>query len=1336
MAEPRALEGPAQEGRTVEKATAEGGFSGQLIKWTFGEGNEGVFVQPTSGSRKALIVGRGIPWWGMVIARLDLKIHSVLLSDTRFFDLVSDYFGRNVPLGKATELSGSDVLMTRTALRECSVVALESLPKASAIVSEMWSMPAIKLILTAHGKLISPPPGWKLRRKKIGHWKVGGVTDVTGHIGIYTRNHDDGSNEAAAAGGASCRPRRDLRSVLKMGVSGNRCGAPTIARQSTLPIGEKAHEVRPGVMLNSGLLGVKTNGGLIRLPRVKTLFGGDMWVIRSLTTAESMACWDVPEKLGQLAGNDELRRKIMHGMFTPLKIRQTVLENLGPVVNELLENGTEEVRRESDDSVPCELLKRGPTLELITPEEEREIFQDKSDPPVNSLIEELSSPKGDVKDQAKVIDEPTGATKDDKASVRPEKWDKMLYLGLPEKIKSRPWARASRTIRPLIARHWRRMQMRKWIKFVKDKHKRLEVVSEYDRDAARECLLRLQAANFWEWKSGSRPMFWNYPEDQQMTMRDGIVLWMKGRMDPWLVPQRLPRDEADLPKIIEKLCVARDKGYIDVGLVRSLISFFEVPKGLTDIRMVYDGTKSGLNEMLWAPWFPLPTVESLLRSVEPGTWMADNDVGEMFLNFVLHESVQALCGVDLTKYFPDGIPPGTKVLWERWTRCAMGLRPSPYQACQGMMWALEIIFADRNDVHNVFRFERVRLNLPGKTDYNPRRPWVYKERSDGSIANDVHAYVDDLRATGVSESECWEASQRVSSVLASLGIQDAARKRRAPKLNAGAWKGSVVNTADGKVTVLATREKWKKLKAILQWLLENHNDPGGLDHKLLEQKRGFLVHMVQTYPGLNPYLKGVHGTLDSWRRNRDENGFRLPDDNKRSRGEKPEVSPGVGDDSGDETCEGEETDELAGLTKSKRRRVGGNAVMMGDSTTNSENWTPGPRPVERPASMFEDPEDPLSWEEKFGNFNLEKFGESESTRPPKRVRPVKRLSWDIQAMLELTDSEDAPKRSVRPGKLAHAIYGFGDASQDGFGASIEIAGKGIVWRSGTWSRTMREESSNYREFRNLVEMIEELVRAGTLRGHELFMFTDNSTAESAFFKGTSSSEKLFNLVLRLRKIEMEGDLFIHLVHVAGTRMIWSGVDGLSRGDHNAGVMAGESMLSFVPLAQSADERSPDLLEWVRSWAESHKSGPVKILTPTEWCDPHPSGRTYVWVPPPAAAAAAMEWLAQSIHKRPDSVHIVLVPRLMTACWRKRLGKISDLLFTIPLTSKVWPKKNHEPLICSVCLPLSKESPWRHRGSARVKGVRKRMPAMWEESDDASGTLLRELLGQARALGKL
>jgi hypothetical protein len=163
---------------------------------------------------------------------------------------------------------------------------------------------------------------------------------------------------------------------------------------------------------------------------------------------------------------------------------------------------------------------------------------------------------------------------------------------------------------------------------------------------------------------------------------------------------------------------------------------------------------------------------------------------------------------------------------------------------------------------------------------------------------------------------------------------------------------------------------------------------------------------------------------------------------------------------------------------------------------------------------------------------------------------------------------------------------------------------------------MREELSNYWEWQSLVETIESSMATGTLAGHRLFMFTDNSTAEAAFFKGTSTSEKLFILVL-----EMEGSLFIHLVHVSGTWMIWSGVDGLSCGNHNAGVMAGESMLSFDSLSQSAGERLASLLPWVRFWAApKDKSKEVKVISPTEWCNPHLSGGTYILEATPSSSS--------------------------------------------------------------------------------------------------------------------
>jgi hypothetical protein len=41
----------------------------------------------------------------------------------------------------------------------------------------------------------------------------------------------------------------------------------------------------------------------------------------------------------------------------------------------------------------------------------------------------------------------------------------------------------------------------------------------------------------------------------------------------------------------------------------------------------------------------------MLRAVDENSFMGDMDIGEMFLNFILHESMQALCGVDLTEFF-------------------------------------------------------------------------------------------------------------------------------------------------------------------------------------------------------------------------------------------------------------------------------------------------------------------------------------------------------------------------------------------------------------------------------------------------------------------------------------------------------------------------------------------------------------------------------------------------------------------------------------------------------------------------------------------------------------
>jgi hypothetical protein len=96
------------------------------------------------------------------------------------------------------------------------------------------------------------------------------------------------------------------------------------------------------------------------------------------------------------------------------------------------------------------------------------------------------------------------------------------------------------------------------------------------------------------------------------------------------------------------------------------------------------------------------------------------------------------------------------------------------------------------------------------------------------------------------------------------------------------------------------------------------------------------------------------------------------------------------------------------------------------------------------------------------------------------------------------------------------------------------------------------------------------------------MFTDNSTAEGSYYKGNSPNRLLFKLVLRLRELELLGGLILHVIHVAGARMISQGTDGFSRGECSSGVMGGQYMLDFVPLHLSGVDRSPTLLDWLQS----------------------------------------------------------------------------------------------------------------------------------------------------------
>ena len=152
---------------------------------------------------------------------------------------------------------------------------------------------------------------------------------------------------------------------------------------------------------------------------------------------------------------------------------------------------------------------------------------------------------------------------------------------------------------------------------------------------------------------------------------------------------------------------------------------------------------------------------------------------------------------------------------------------------------------------------------------------------------------------------------------------------------------------------------------------------------------------------------------------------------------------------------------------------------------------------------------------------------------------------------------------MRSSMVYMIAYGFADASGGGFGSTIEREGE-IKYRMGVWGKDEDSETSNWKEFENLVDALESEARDGGLKGSLVVLAVDNATVESCLYKGNSKSRRLFDLVLRFKKMELHSGARFIVSHVAGERMKAQGTDGISRGNLQEGISIGQEMISFCP----------------------------------------------------------------------------------------------------------------------------------------------------------------------------
>jgi hypothetical protein len=153
------------------------------------------------------------------------------------------------------------------------------------------------------------------------------------------------------------------------------------------------------------------------------------------------------------------------------------------------------------------------------------------------------------------------------------------------------------SIRHWLLRRWRRNVWQSLRRYMHTsfgtawRHKAPIEEIRVGQDALRQCA----AANWWEWCEGSTLFYWRWPKYVKELVLEGHQPWFELSLPQYKVPQRWESDPDTRAKIKAKLATPLGRRYIEAGKVKSLTSYFSVPKGDSNLRIVYDASKSGLN---------------------------------------------------------------------------------------------------------------------------------------------------------------------------------------------------------------------------------------------------------------------------------------------------------------------------------------------------------------------------------------------------------------------------------------------------------------------------------------------------------------------------------------------------------------------------------------------------------------------------------------------------------------------------------------------------------------------------------------------------------------------
>ena len=139
---------------------------------------------------------------------------------------------------------------------------------------------------------------------------------------------------------------------------------------------------------------------------------------------------------------------------------------------------------------------------------------------------------------------------------------------------------------------------------------------------------------------------------------------------------------------------------------------------------------------------------------------------------------------------------------------------------------------------------------------------------------------------------------------------------------------------------------------------------------------------------------------------------------------------------------------------------------------------------------------------------------------PNMVKAVGKLFKHLSYLVELFKEDEPARKLILGAAVLEVFFIFGDASGSDFGL-LRTEGISVGYQFGVWNEEGDGKSSNYKEFCNIVETLEEVGRKLNLQGREVFLYMYNMVSEIIAAAGSSKSEVLFNFVVQLHCLQMQ-----------------------------------------------------------------------------------------------------------------------------------------------------------------------------------------------------------------------